>query len=483
MDTSSPFAPRRRPLRSALTRSGLVLAALFLLVGAAASPASGLVDSEVVDLLDVDGRAIEVGSDPTVGGAADRANDVGIAFAWLDRNGDDGQAVALADAYADELAARSSRYQTVLVFAGNGFAASSLTRSQVDLDEALDAALPGFADGDMARGLDAFTATLANSASTSPTSTPGSSGDTSSGSGGGIGFGTILLVVALAGGGFLLVRRMMTGRKEKAQAEVDLAEDRAEIEEQLKNNADRVIALGDRVIAKGDHELITLYEEASAAYQDVSQRIDDAVNAAEIDELDDRIDHAEWQFEVIEAELDGRPRPRPPAQDDVLTGDPDGGSVDDRNGDAPADGARRLPQPPVASPGRSGRPDVATSPRTGRTYPRSGGSRRRRGGGGLGGALGGGLGGILANIVLGGGLGGASRRTRRRSSSGGLGSGGLGGGGLGGGGLGGGVLRRGGGSSRSRSQPRSRSRSRRSSGGRSVGGGRSRSRSRGGRRI
>ncbi len=479
MDTSSPFARRRRPLRSALTRSGLVLAALFLLVGPAAPPAGGMIDSEVVDLLDADGRAIEVGSDPTVGGAADRANDASIAFAWLDRNGDDGQAVALADAYADELAARSSRYQTVLVFAGNGFAASSLTRSQVDLDEALDAALPGFADGDMARGLDAFTATLANSASTSPTSTPGSSGDTSSGSGGGIGFGTILLVVAVAGGGFLLVRRMMSGRKDRAQAEIDLAEDRAEIEEQLKNNADRVIALGDRVIAKGDPELITLYEEASAAYQDVSQRIDEAENAAEIDELDDRIDHAEWQFEVIEAELDGRPRPQPPTPDDVLTGEPDGGSAQDGNGDAPAGSGRGLPKPPVATPDRSDRPDVATSPRTGRTYPRSGGTRRR--GGGLGGVIGGGLGGILADIVLGGGLGGlggASRRTRRRSTSGGFGGGRSGS--LGGGGLGGGVLRRGGGSSRSRS--RTRTRSSRSSGGRSIGGGR-RSRSRGGRRI
>lgn len=485
MDMPPVLARSHRPVRRAAAALGLILTALAMALVPAGPVAAALLDTEVVDALEVDGRLIEIGSDGDLEAAVERANAAGIAFAWLDRSGDDGTAVSLADTAVEELSARGSRYHTVLVFLGNSFAASSLTRSQVDLDDALDAALPGFADGDMGRGVDDFTSILTASGSSDTTLPPSGGGSTDGG--GGPGFGTILLVVAALGGGFLLVRRMVRGRRAKEQAEIDLAEDRAEIEEQLKNNADRVIALGDRVIARGDRELIVLYEEASATYQDVSQRIDEAENAAEIDELDDRIDHAEWQFKVIEAELDGSPRPRPPTPDDVLTGDPDGGSVDDRRptgqdgGDAAASdrSARRLPPPPERPSTRGAPRDVVTSPRTGRTYPRSSGQtrNRRRGGGGLGGALGGGLGGVLADIVLGGGLGGlggSSRRTTQRRTS-------SRGGGLGGGGLGGGVLRRSGSSNRTRSTSRPRSRSRsRSSGGRSVGGN---SRSRGGRRL
>lgn len=503
MDTPSVLARSQRPARRGASGPGRTLRAvarslalalaltltlsLTLTVLAPASPvAAVLLDTEIVDAIEVDGRLIEIGGDGELEAAADRANAAGIAFAWLDRSGDDGTAVSLADITVEELSIRGSRYHTVLVFLGNSFAASSLTRSQADLDEALDAAVPGFADGDMGRGVDDFTNTLTASGSSGATTVPPANSEGTS-DGGGIGFGTILVVVAALGGGFLLIRRTLQGRREREQAEIDLAEDRAEIEEQLKNNADRVIALGDRVIAKGDRELIVLYEEASAAYQEVSQRIDEAENAAEVDELDDLIDNAEWQFEVIEAELDGRARPKPPTPDDVLTGDPDGGAVDDRDPSDRDPGAadstaRRMPPPPEAPSNRGAGRDVVTSPRTGRTYPRSSSRTptRRRSGGGLGSVLGGGLGGVLADVVLGGGLGGlggSSRRTTRRRTT-------SRGGGLGAGGLGGGVLRRSGSSNRSRSSSRSRSgsRSSRSSGGRSVGGG-SRSRSRGGRRL
>ena len=73
-----------------------------------------------------------------------------------------------------------------------------------------------------------------------------------------------------------------------------------------------MIWLGDRVIASKDPELIRIYEEASETYQAVSEAVEGADAAEAVDDLDDRIDHAEWQFETIEARLDGRPDPPPP---------------------------------------------------------------------------------------------------------------------------------------------------------------------------
>ncbi len=486
----TPSTPEASPLRAPRRRAGagrtaVVLAAVGLLLALLApAGAATSADPVVVRALQADGRFVEVPTDAAVEAAADRANAAGVAFAWLDRSGDEQTAVLLADEYVEELGAANSRYDTVLLIVGNGFAASSLVWDQSDLDRALDAAFVGFADGDMAGGLDGFTGALPAAEASTTATTTGAAGDPDDdSSGGGIGFGTILLLIALAGGGFLLVRSFLRRRREREQAAVDLAEDRAEIKEQLKNNADRVIALGDRVIARNDRELIVLYEQASAAYQQVSHEVDEAETATEIDELDDRIDHAEWQFEVIEAALDGRPRPRPPAPNDDDLDDEDVDHLDDL-GDR-ADPRRRDDQDRLddvderasAGAGRRGSrnlpPPVVTSPRTGRSSPRS--TTRRRGGGGLGGAIGGGLGGILADIVLGGGmggLGGRSRRTRTRSDRrGGISPGG---------GLGGGVLRRGGSSSSRTRSTGPRRRASRSSGGRSLGG---RSRSRGGRRL
>ncbi len=261
-------------------------------------------DPLIVASLAADGRYIEASASPALTGAADRANADGVAFVWLDRSGAEDVAVTLADEYVEELGLSGSPLHTVFVVIGNGFAASSLNWSQSELDQGLDAAFDGVSSGDMARGLDAFVTALPGGgpadAGTATTQADGSGGSGDD-SGGGIGLGSILLVLAVAGGGFFLVRGFLRRRKDQEQAAIDLEEDRAEIEEQLKVNADRVIALGDRVIASGNRELIVLYEEASAAYQEVSQRVDEAESAIEIDELDDRIDHAEWQFEVIGA--------------------------------------------------------------------------------------------------------------------------------------------------------------------------------------
>ncbi len=453
------FVGRSKSRGLQLGRLGRLLATLALLGGATllglASPAAAVVvDEEIAIELAGEGSYLDFEPEAGLVSAIGRANAEGVAFVWLDFPGDDNDALDLADEYIEELNRLGSRYTTVLVLVDNGYAASSLSRDQGELTVGLDAALDGFQEGAIGRGVDAFVDNLTadDSSQSSDTPAPGGADGGSSSSnedGGGIGIGTILLIVAVGGGGFFAVRSFLGRRRAARQAEVDLAEDRAEIEEQLKANADRMILLGDRVIASGNDELIALYEQASVAYQAVSHEIDQVETAVEVDELDDRIDHAEWQFAVIEAELDGRPRPAPPAPDPVEAAD-DPRPTERRSNDG-------RPQPPVA-----------TSPRTGRSYPRN--RPRGRSGG-----LGGGLGSILAQIVLGGGLGGlgSSRRTQRRTGGGGI-PGFPGGSGRrttspprGGGGLGGGVLRRGG------------NRRPRNSGGRSL----NRPRSRGGRRL
>lgn len=433
---------------------GLVLA-FGLLVGPVAGAASAQSVGEITDEIEQNGSYVER-SASGLDAAISNANREGIAFVWLDRNGSDSEATALAADLTDEFRSRNSNYDTALVLFEQAYGASSNSLGQSELDPGLDAALNGFAGGDEADGLAAFTSSVQSAAATTATTigTSTTGGTPQGSSGGGFGFGPLLLLGAVGAGAFWLFRRWRASKKASEQVELDMEQDRAEIKEQLRDNADMIMSLGDRVIAKGDHEMIAKYEKASETYQEVSQSIDSASTPAEVDALDDRIDNAEWQLESIEAQLAGRPIPPKPVAEDV-------------------------PPPPTASDrsraNRGQQDDVVVSPRSGRSYPRTrSGSRGRRRSGGMGGGLGGILGSILVGAISNGGLGGASRRTRRRRGSGGF--GGLGGGGLGGsigtsrsgGGLGrGGVLRRGG--SRSRS-----------SGGRSMGG---RSKSSGGRRF
>lgn len=446
------------------------------------------VDAAIIESIE-DGGAYLEGSAPGLDQAIDRATGEGIAFVLLDDESGSEVTTDLAVAVGEDLDAAGSPIHTVVVVSNAGMGASSLIFTQSEVDRAIDASFNQFRTGQHGEGLETFTDTLdvvlagestATTSGTGSASDSGSDAGSASESGGGIGIGQILLFIAVIGGGFWFIRNFTRSRKAKQQAEVDMAEDRAEIKEQLKNNADRVISLGDRVIASKDQELIRTYEEASETYQEVSQGIDEAETPEQVDDLDDRIDHAEWQFEVIEAKLDGRPAPPPPApesESDQGTGQ--GDRTDGPQGPTPADAPRPggLPAPPSSD------GSVARSPRTGRTYPRR--TQRRSGGGLGGGGLGGALGGVIGNIILGGGLGGTrSRRSQRRSGGGGLGDifgGGTtrspqtrrpSGGGLGG--PGGGVLQRGGSnrsrSTRSNSPSRSRTPNRRrSSGGRSFG--------------
>ncbi len=167
--------------------------------------------------------------------------------------------------------------------------------------------------------------------------------------------------------------------------------------------------------------------------------LDDAATASEIDALDDRLDRAEWQFEVIEARLDGRTPPPEPRIGEGPVGRPSGRQpVPPLGGDTPP--PPRTPPAPRRPSGRSGRSlgddrpalgdDESVFPGSSRTRStRTTSTRRSSGGGMMGGLLKTGLLTLVMKLLLGGGLsaGSGSRRTQQRRSSGGY-DGGVGGG-------------------------------------------------------
>lgn len=418
---------------------------------------------ELVDEVERTGRYLEQATDASITTAIDRANDEGIAVVWIIGNDTE----ATAKDVLSVLDNAGSRYRTVVAIGDSRYWAESTV---VDAAAAAELMVPDLTAGRVAKAIETFTASVAgNPLPDDPSETPTSEAPTASsgagsevtgseatGSGGGIPWIPVLLVGAA---GFFAFR-FFSGRRKAKRAEHQLIEiDRAEIAEQLKNNADRVIGLGDQVIAKKEADLIRLYEEASTAYQEVSTELEHATTVEQINLLDDKIDKAEWQFEVIEARLDGRTPPSAPAPD----------------ADAPPLSAPSSPnrsdQPSGGAPTRS--TDRPALGRDDSVLGRSGGRRSSGLPGGMGG-MGGGLGGVLGG-VLGGMLGGGRRpRTtshrseQRRQDTGSY------GGGLGSGGLGGGVLR-----------PRAPSRSGSSRGGGGTfgtgrSGGRSGRRSRGG---
>ncbi len=414
----------------------LALSLTFALVVASAGAAAAQSAGEIVDDIEQSGFHSSDAVESDLAAAIDRANDANVAFVRLNRSGGGEEAARVAGAVWDELDARGSQYRLVLVLIDDGYYIEApVGFDAATLEEADLAALSGFSAGLDAEGLDAFTSRItagvsgssSGSANDSTTATTTGSSGSAGESGGGIGIGSLLLPLIVIGGGFLLFRSWR-GRRQADQAmKIEIENDRAEIKEQLRNNADRVIDLGDRVVLSENRELIDAYDEASRTYQDVSHEIDGASTVEQVDALDDRIDHAEWQFEMIEAKLDGRPVPPSPAEIEATVArraEEEAARAKAEN-DKPALGRDES----VFAPGPPSSPRRTSYPRT--SYPRSSGPRSgyggRRGGGGLGG-----LGGILGSILLGRMGRPQSRRSQRRSGS------------VGGGSLGGGVLRPGG---------------------------------------
>lgn len=421
--------------------------ALVLVVSGPASAQSTTSITAITDELDQTGRYIEPRDSSEIQEAVLGLNGQGVAFVWLEGADD---AEVLAGDLMLELDERRSRYNSVLVLTDSGVFGESFS---ADLRPAAAAAFDAFSRGAVADGIDTFAATLSGRTNDPPTTTTSEPNASSGSTGGGGGIPGWIWGAVVALLGFLGFRYFRSKRNTK-KAESELLElDRHEVKAQLRDNADRVMELGDKVIAKNAPDLISTYEEASRTYTEVSSEVEGATSIEAMNRLDDRLDHAEWQFEVIEASLEGRTPPTAPAPepepDDVRPG--------------PTTPATR--QQPPAPTGRGDEPVLGPDDsifggqrRTSRPRYRA---PQRRSGAGFGG---GGLGSILGSIVLGGGLGRprTSRRTQQRRASTGSFGGSRGGGGFGG--LGGGVLRRDGGASNPRP-------SRRGAGGGGGGGG------------
>lgn len=421
-------------------------------LGLGSTAASSQSLDQIADQLDQTGSYLEKPVEPVVETAIADANAANVAFAFLDQEGGEDTA-NIADQLIDRLENAGSRYRSLIVLDNGGVWVESL-----DDDGALaaDRAAAEFGRGAIAAGIGTVVQTLggetadtvdsnASDQATDGSTEAGAATETSSG--GGIPWLTILILGVIT---FFVLRWFSGRRRRSAALDKAMADDRAEIREQLRNNADHVIDLGER-IGKADDDVRRMYEEAAQAYQDVSLGLDEADTPAEIDALDDRIDRAEWQFEVIAARLDGRTPPREPDWDaaDGIPSEPAPSSAPPPSGRP----AGRQPVPPLGGGTRSdGRGDdrpalgadesVIPGSRSS-SQRRSGGRSRsgRRRSGGLGGMLGGlakaGIGSLLVKLLLGGGLGAlGSRRTQQRQSGGRSGgSGGFGGG------IGGGVLR------------------------------------------
>ncbi|MEZ5375486.1 MAG: hypothetical protein R2733_03180 [Acidimicrobiales bacterium] len=408
---------RRLLLLLVLLLPGLGLAPL---AAGAQSTASDAITA-IVDELEASGRSVDPAALPLATGvdaAIGRANAAGIAVVLPDPASD---AQKLTLAVDEAMRSSGSRFDSVLVLTPTVIAAEVGDVSEAELDAALDAAFATAGDAD---AIDAFVASLtgenppATTATTTATDTDTDTGNSTSGatdtgtgtdntdSGGGFPW---LFVILVAIAGFFGLRFFTNRRKRRAAEQAAIEVDRAEIAEQLRNNADRVIDLGDPVIATKDAELIALYEQASATYQEVSLALPDATTAAEIDALDDRIDEAEWQLEVIAARLAGEPEPLSPAERERAAMPP-----------APT-GPALGPDDSVFGPRPSGR---TSSSRLPPPQPQPAPRRRSSRGGGMSSGMGGMLGSILGQILLGGGRPRTtSRRTQRRTAS----SGGFGG--------------------------------------------------------
>ncbi len=276
---------------------------MFLALGTAS--AAGAQDYEAIgEQAGVDGRFLEHSTDADIEAGITAINEQGMVFIWLDSDADPELVADLA--MPGVRSASGGRYVAVAALTQLGLITYS---DSIDAAPAGDAAFDEFRRGQIADGLQTMATVLAQQGGAEDVNS--SSTTNSSGSGNLWAWLLGILAAVAAVFGFTRFRR---SRAEKARAEQELQQDKAEITEQLRSNADRVIELGDRAIDSGDPELQRIYEEASTSYQEVSRSLQQANDASTVDQLDERLDHAEWQFEVIEARLDGRPQPPSPSE-------------------------------------------------------------------------------------------------------------------------------------------------------------------------
>lgn len=213
-----------------------------------------------------------------------------------------------ATVFADRLLEAVLRLDVVLVVTPADFGAQSAIHDQVAVERALDAAAAAFERSDAA-GIEAFGESLFGV----QVSVDAGGASTAAGAAGEAGFpwGVLLFVGLVVVGIVLLVRRSRAKDAEDVAARIEEARD--EVREDLEAMADHILDLSDRVLLADDAELQARYDEAVGIYRDALAEIEVLEDPAEIRDLDEEVELARWQMEVVLAALDGTPAPARPA--------------------------------------------------------------------------------------------------------------------------------------------------------------------------
>lgn len=188
---------------------------------------------------------------------------------------------------------------TVVVVAPTDLGAVSSDFSDVQLGDALDAAIDLF-DTSYVEGFRAFADSLA---STTPATVP-------SGSAGGGGLIPIAVVVVVIGIVAVAIWRGKRGDEKIERRRIE--EVRNEIKTQLDAIANRIIELSDQVSVAANDEATEHYRAATATFDAAQDAFEAADTLAALEGLPDRLDRARWQLEAADAITEGRAVPPEP---------------------------------------------------------------------------------------------------------------------------------------------------------------------------
>lgn len=119
--------------------------------------------------------------------------------------------------------------------------------------------------------------------------------------------GMVLVLAGLAGLGAIsavsAVRTRLAFRRERERG---LAEARGEVREQVAAMADAILSLADRMMLNDDPDTRRRYADATATYSRAQDALERATTRPALEAVSDELDHARWQLEAVQAQLEGR---------------------------------------------------------------------------------------------------------------------------------------------------------------------------------
>lgn len=206
-----------------------------------------------------------------------------------------------ADFLAEDVLARVSSRQTVVVLTASQVGVASVAFDNSQVDGALDVAFATTGDSyevDFREFAQALTGT-------------GSGSETASSGGG-------FSVWWLVGAGVVVIGFVMwrNSRRDQDTVERRLEQAKQEVESQMAVIADQIIELSDRVDLSEDEVMEAHFRRGSETFREAERRMEGAAREAELEELSDDLDRARWEFAAAEALLDGEEPPPEPAEDE-----------------------------------------------------------------------------------------------------------------------------------------------------------------------